>query len=422
MHRASASAQPIAEKIRPVIALSALGSASMQDCLRFRFTVPVDETPHRLTASHPSGILAASRCRNLTLRICHILRTIMPGIKNALTVLVALTLLSSAAAADLPPTQDDYVDPDAELELLFDGACILTEGVAAGHDGRVYFSDITFSHACRGDDGSIEAGHIWAFDPETGESTVFRSPSGMSNGLKFDAAGNLIAAEGADYGGRRVTRTDMKTGKTSIIAGLYEGRPFNSPNDITIDEQGRIYFSDPRYLGHEPIDQPVMAVYRIDTDGSIERIITDAGKPNGVCISPDQKSLYVVSNDNGSTGIGVIPDDAPLHKGRMALLAYDLSADGTAEFRETLVDYAPQDGPDGLVVDEKGNLYVAVRDLTRPGICIYAPDGTELAYIETELPTNVGFGRGKESRMLYITAGKSLYRIPVKNKGYHLPE
>ena len=111
----------------------------------------------------------------------------------------------------------------------------------------------------------------------------------------------MVVAEGADFGGRRVTRTDMTTGKSTIIAGFYNSRPFNSPNDITIDEKDRIYFSDPRYLGHEPVDQPVMGVYRIDTDGSIHRIITDAGKPNGVAVSPNQKTLYVVSNDNGST-------------------------------------------------------------------------------------------------------------------------
>ena len=83
----------------------------------------------------------------------------------------------------------------------------------------------------------------------------------------------------------------MKTGKTYIVAGLFEGKPFNSPNDISLDEKGRIYFSDPRYLGHEPIDQPVQAVYRVDPDGGIHRIITDAGKPNGVCVSPDQKVI-----------------------------------------------------------------------------------------------------------------------------------
>ena len=231
----------------------------------------------------------------------------------------------------------------------------------------------------------------------------------------------MIVAEGADYGGRRVTRTDMKIGKSYIIAALFEGRPFNSPNDITIDEKGRIYFSDPRYLGHEPIEQPVQAVYRIDPDGSIHRVITDAGKPNGVCISPDQKTLYVVSNDNGSWGIGRLPKDAPLHKGRMALLAYDVATDGSAKFRKVLVDYAPQDGPDGLVADVEGNLYVAVRDETRPGIYVYSPQGKELAYIKTEVPTNVCFGRGAESRTLYITAGHSLYRIGLSKEGYQLP-
>src|SRR5437764_6518062 len=218
--------------------------------------------------------------------------------------LFALLLLAAPAAAD------PVVPPDAKLETLFDGGLVLTEGVAVAPDGMVYFSDITFSHVSQKELGKIEAGHIWKFDPKTKKATIFRSPSGMSNGLKFDAEGNLLAAEGADFGGRRVTRTDMKTGKATIIAGLFEGKPFNSPNDMTIDEKGRIYFSDPRYLGHEPIEQPVQAVYRIDPDGSVHRIITDAAKPNGVCVSPDQKSLYVVSNDNGSTGIGRLPAEA----------------------------------------------------------------------------------------------------------------
>jgi gluconolactonase len=269
--------------------------------------------------------------------------------------------------------------------------------------------------------GKLEAGHIWKFDPTTMKTTIFRSPSGMSNGLKFDAEGNLLAAEGADFGGRRVTRTDMKTGKSYILAAMFEGRPLNSPNDMTIDEKGRIYFSDPRYLGHEPIDQPVQAVYRIDPDGSLHRIITDASKPNGLAVSPDQKTLYVVVNDNGSTGIGRLPMDAKLTKGRMALLAYDLADDGTAKFRKTLVDYSPQDGPDGMVCDVEGNLWVAVRDETKPGIYVYTPEGKALVYVKTEIPTNVGFGRGKESKTLYITAGKSLYRVQTNKEGYHLP-
>jgi gluconolactonase len=105
----------------------------------------------------------------------------------------------------------------------------------------------------------------------------------------------------------------------------------------------------------------------------------------------------------------------------MTLMAYDLAADGAAKFRKTLVDYAPFDGPDGLVVDTQGNLYVAVRAQNRPGIYVYSPDGKELAYIPTEIPTNVGFGRGDQAKTLYITAGTSLYRIRVNRAGYHLP-
>jgi gluconolactonase len=313
------------------------------------------------------------------------------------------------------------VPPDARLEKIFDRGLVLTEGVAAAPDGMIYFSDITFTHTSRGKGQMPEAGHIWKFNPKTGKARIFRSPSGMSNGIKFDADGNMIVAEGADFGGRRVIKTDMKTGKSYILAAQFEGRPLNSPNDIAIDEKGRIYFSDPRYVGHEPIEQPIQAVYRIDLDGSIHRIITDAGKPNGVCVSPDQKTLYVVCNDNGTTGIGRVPKEIPLHKGRMALLAYDLADDGSARFRKVLVDYAPQDGPDGLVCDADGHVYAAVRDETRPGIRVYSPEGKELAYIKTELPTNVGFGRGAESRTLYITAGHSVYRIRLNREGYQLP-
>lgn len=340
---------------------------------------------------------------------------------------VALAILSTQQAVQ---AAEPVLLRDSKLTKLFEGT-VLTEGVAVAPDGMVYFSDITFSHQAVDDKGVIEAGHIWQFDPKTRKTKIFRSPSGMSNGIKFDASGNMLVCEGADHGGRRVTRTDMKTGKSYIIAAFFKGRKLNSPNDVTIDEKGRIYFSDPRYLGHETIEQPVMAVYRIDTDGSIHRIITDAGKPNGVAVSPDQKSLYVVSNDNGTTGIEQLADGAdsdnpaalsvPLNKGRMALMAYDLKSDGSATYRKTLVDYAPEDGPDGLVCDTEGNLWVAVRDEKKPGIVVYSPEGKEIGYIKTKIPTNVGFGRGKDSNLLYITAGKSLYSIRVNRHGYRLP-
>ena len=257
------------------------------------------------------------------------------------------------------------------------------------------------------------------YNPTSEEVSVFRSPSGMSNGLRIDLNCNLLAAEGADYGGRRLTRTDLKTGRAEIVTGLYQGRPYNALNDIAIDSKGRIYFSDPRYLGHEPIDQGSMAVYRVDTDLTAHQIVTDAGKPNGVAVSPDEKTLYVVSNDNGQLDL-IRNGASPSTKGQMALAKYDLDADGNASNRTVLVDYSPEDGPDGLVVDSEGNLWVAVRDATRPGIYAYTSSGEEKAYIPTTIPTNVHFGRGDDANLLYITADNSLYRIRVGKTGHHL--
>jgi gluconolactonase len=348
-------------------------------------------------------------------------------VSNLLTfaaiVMLATVMFLTATLPSTAAAQTSIVPEGAKVEKLFTGI-ELTEGVAVAPDGLVYFSDITFSNQTKQDDGSFHAGHIWVFDPKTEKTKIFRSPSGMSNGIKFDASGNMVVCEGADYGGRRVTRTDMKTGQSFVIAGMFDNRDFNAPNDVTLDEKGRIYFSDPRYLGHEPLEQPVMSVYRIDTDLSIHRIIADAGKPNGVCVSPDQKTLYVVCHDNGSTGvIPPIEGNAKPQpkKGHMQLMAYDLHDNGTATFRKTLVDYYPQDGPDGLCCDVKGNLYVAERDVTKPGIGVYSAAGKQLEFIPTELPTNVGFGRGTDANLLYITAGSSLFRIRLTNAGYHLP-
>jgi gluconolactonase len=193
-------------------------------------------------------------------------------------LLLGLSVAAHAAdPATFPaPTGDPaYVPAGAKLELIFDGGCALTEGVAAGHDGMIYFSDITFTKFCKDPSGKyLQAGNIWKYNPKSGESTIFRSPSGMSNGIKFDRDGNMLAALGADYGGRMLVKTDMKTGKTYILSGLYNGRPYNALNDITIDEKGRIYFSDPRYLGHEAVYQDGFAVYRLDPDGTVTRAAT----------------------------------------------------------------------------------------------------------------------------------------------------
>ncbi|BCX19336.1 MAG: hypothetical protein KatS3mg117_3018 [Geminicoccaceae bacterium] len=315
-------------------------------------------------------------------------RLVLPALAGA--ALLLATVAGSAPAAE--PTGDPaFVPPGATLEKVVDDDrhdLIFAEGPVVTCDGQVLRSDITFTTAEKGPHGGLRAGNIMRYDPRTGAVSVFRSPSGMSNGLRIALTCNLLAAEGADHGGRRITRTDPKTGRAEIVAGLYQGRPFNAPDDVTIDSKRRISFSDPRHLGHEPIEQGSMAVYRIDPDGSVHRIVTDACKPNGVAISPDERTLYVVSNDNGQLDL-IRNGASPSTKGVMALLAYDLDEQGRASNRRAFVDDAPEDGPDGLVVDSEGNLRVAVRNQKQPGIYAYTPRGEEKAYIPTTGPTSI---------------------------------
>jgi gluconolactonase len=343
--------------------------------------------------------------------------------------IVAVVVHAEGPGFPAPIGDPSVLPPGAKLERLFDGPCALTEGVAAGHDGMLYFSDITFTSMCKDPSGRYpQAGHIWKYDPQTRRATIFRSPSGMSNGIKFDAEGHMIAALGADYGGRMLVKTDMQTGKSYILTGQFEGKPYNALNDVSIDEQGRLYFTDPRYLGHEPIMTDGFAAYRLDPDGTVHRIATDCGKCNGILGSPDQKRLYIVSNDNGWFEFQTLKKGEKPLPGHHLLQVYDLAADGTVSNRRVFKDYSkdhtpPCSGPDGVVADVEGNIYVAERCEYRPGIAVYSPDGKELAFISTgqELPTNVGFGRGEDRKTLYVTSGKSLYRIKMGKDGYQLP-
>ncbi len=311
------------------------------------------------------------------------------------------------------------VAPDARLERIFTGA-VFTEGPAQSPDGMLYFSQITPTRRTREQGQPFEAGHLWRSDLRTGRASVFRSPSGQSNGIEFDAEGRMLVAEGSDFGGRRIVRTDLATGRSTVLAGTFEGRPFNGPNDLVVDERGRIYFTDPRYFGPEPVEQPVQGVYRIDPDGKVARIAADAGKPNGITISPDQSTLYVGSLDFGANDF--LPESTPTVPGAMQLFAYPLRADGSLGDRRVLIDFAPGSGPDGITVDRDGNLYLAVPDddPQKQGIRIVSSMGKDLAFIPVpESPTNVKFGRGAGMRTLFITASESVFRIEVRREGFH---
>ncbi len=299
------------------------------------------------------------------------------------------------------------VPPDAQLERVYTGASF-TEGPAAGPDGAIYFSDIP------GD----APGSILRFDPRTGKTTVFRRPSGKSNGLAFDPTGRLVACEGANHGGRRVSVT-QPDGTVETLADRYNGRRFNSPNDLCIDPQGRVFFTDPRYVGDEPMELPFQSVYRIDPDGRVTRIVQDVEKPNGIGLSPDYKTLYVVEHNN----VAVREPNGRVRPGTKALYAYPLRPDGSVGARRTVVSYTPRPGLDGICLDRDGNIYAALRDPAAPGIHVYRPSGERIAWIRTpELPTNCTFGVGQESNVLYITAGGSLYRIRLNSRGQHLFE
>ena len=342
--------------------------------------------------------------------------------------ILGLVVALPSFAADVPaPSGDTIVGPDAKLELLFTRTAKinggLTEGPAAAPDGSIYFSDIPLGK---------DKGLIMRFDPKSKRTTVFAEDSRKSNGLAFDREGRLVACEGADEGGRCVSRWDVKTGKRTVVADKYMGKRFNAPNDLAIDRMGRIYFSDPRYLGFETRELEHRAVYRIDTDGKVHEVTHDISKPNGVALSPDDKTLYVADHDNGTDRID--PKEPPPKRGDMKIYAWMLGSDGlVAGERRTFYDFGDEIGCDGMTVDEKGNLYLTGRSTNRPAVIVLSPAGKEIARIPTGptnqkvdaehpavgLPSNVEFGISSEANVLYITVDVSLYRIPLKVKGYH---
>jgi len=333
--------------------------------------------------------------------------------RSVLSCLTFALAAPAVVAADKPVGSPEILPPDARLELLWNEG-EFTEGVAAGPDGGIYFSDISRS--------PDQPGRILRFDPKSGRTTVYSARSFKSNGLMFDRAGRLIACCGSNGGNMSLCEVSPE-GAVKPLVSRYQGRRFLSPNDLVITPSGLIYFSDPRYIGTEPQEQQDMCVYSYHPETKVLRRVLGPPhieKPNGVHISPDGRTLYVADTNNGSRP-GLNPPDKP-RPGRMALLAFRIKPDGSidAKSRRVIADFGRQTGTDGMTVDVKGNIYAAVRMADRHGIIVYRPDGKELAYIPTDpLPTNCAFGRGAESSTLYITAGTGLYRIRLKVDGYH---
>ncbi len=228
------------------------------------------------------------------------------------------------------------------------------------------------------------------------EVTTFRSPSGNSNGLTLDKSGRLIACE---HSTRRVTRTEVD-GTVSVLAERYEGRRLNSPNDVVVRSDGNIYFTDPPY-GLKDLsvwkELSFNGVYRLAPDGELVLLVDDFDRPNGLAFSPDESVLYI--------------DDTS----RSHIRAFDVSMDGNLSNGHVFIDMqSPEEGgPDGMKVDQKGNIYS-----TGPGgLWVIDPSGKRLGRITLpELPANLAWG-DEDWRTLYITARSSIYRLRLAVPG-----
>jgi gluconolactonase len=246
--------------------------------------------------------------------------------------------------------------------------------------------------------------HRWT---EAAGAEVFRSPSGHGNGNTYDAAGNLITCEHAN---RRVSRT-RPDGTIETVAGQYDGKRLNSPNDVIVAPNGDIIFTDPPYGLRQPDgsfagqELPHNGVYRVSArSGELTLLVDDFDRPNGLAISDDGSRLFVA-------------DTAREH-----VRAFDVAADGSLANGRVIVDRfrgqagdRPPARPDGLKLDSRGNLYVAAN--TEEGVWVFNPEGGLIGQIGLpETPANLAWG-GDGWRTLFVTATTSVYRLPMKVAG-----
>lgn len=297
----------------------------------------------------------------------------------------------------LDPALDAVLAPDAKIEQLADGFHWAEGPVWLPREKSLVFSDVPENTAYRWSAGK--------------GITVFLQPSGWtgdaaqaregSNGLALDGQGRLVLAQ---HGDRRIGRLTPGSPGFATLADRYDGKRFNSPNDLCFDRAGRIYFTDPPYglpKGVEP-ELGFQGVYRLDTDGRVTLITKELERPNGIALSPDERTLYVANS----------------HPPRAIILAIPLSADGQPGTSRVFFDATPlmakdRPGlPDGMKVDRAGNLWA-----TGPGgVLVISPQGKHLGTLLTGRSTaNCAFG--EDGSTLFLTADSMLLRVKTKAAG-----
>lgn len=375
------------------------------------FFVPRTETPTMTPFTFVRSLL-----------VCGALATALAATAQTSPTPVPPLRLSQVSTTNLPQ-QSQLFPASLQLQPVFTGGCGVMEGMAAASDGRIFFTEIMRSNGCA-DAHGVPGGRIWVHDPTSGNTRVFREPSLMAAGLAIDARGGLIAAEGADYGGRRVSRTDLNTGDYRVLAYLFENRQFNAPNDVAVDRLGRLYFSDIRLFGPETIEQRISGLYRIDrpVDGKkglwpIQRVVSNNARFNGVEVSADGRTLYAGLCELGSTAVDEQGAPDMPRNGPGGLLAYDIQPDGALARPRIWIDLENGGCLDGMAVDATGNLYATVNaSPAARGIYVFSPAGQLLARYQlpgNEIAVNVVFGAGADAGSLYIATlgvGK-IYRL-----------
>jgi gluconolactonase len=266
----------------------------------------------------------------------------------------------------------------------------------------------------------INASRIMRYDPGAGRCDVYRTDTHSANGLRMDAEGRVYACEG---GGRRITRYD-RDGTVAVLADRFEGKRLNSPNDIAIDSQGRVWFTDPRYEGAATYDDGIGAlelghesVFRLDPAASgcgayaIHRMTFDTTKPNGLLLSLDEKALYVAQSHYGEGN-------------KRELRAYPIregDPQGLGPY-EVLHNFYPHRGIDGMTLDAEGNIVATAgwrQSGPGPMIYVFAPNGRVLEThpVPEDRPTNCTFG-DKDLQTLYVTTIEGwLLRARTERRG-----
>lgn len=292
---------------------------------------------------------------------------------NAIALAPIIALAANIATAERPSP----ISPGSTPQKLA-GDFKFTEGPTSNAKGDVFFTDQPNDRIMK-----------WAAG---GGLSAFMQPAGRSNGMYFDAKGNLIAC--ADE--KNELWSIAPDGEVTVLLKEHGGRPLNGPNDVWVHPSGAMYFTDPFYKRpwwqHGEPPQDGQHVYRLAPDGKqIARVASDLVQPNGIIGTPEGNRLFVADIKDKKT------------------YRYDIGPDGALGNKTLLCEL----GSDGITLDEEGNLY-----LTGKGVFVIAPDGKEVAHIDVpeKWCANVAFG-GPDHKTLFITATTGLYAVNMRVKG-----